>query len=129
MVPDAIHHYGRMILRGDPEKAIDLFKREPLPFIRLTGLAIAYDKLGDRPTAQQYRDELIAEEGDNAAYQYAQIYAQWGETDKALDALELAWRIGDPGFIQIKSDRHMDPLRDQPRFISLMEKWWDPSKR
>jgi len=134
LVPRASRYHGAlancwMMHRGDAEKAIGLFADEPLDFIRLTGLAIAYDKLGDRASAQQYLEQLIAGEGDGAAYQYAQVYAQWGETDKALDALEHAWEIGDPGLILVNTDSHMDPLRDQPRFVSLMEKWWDPSKR
>jgi len=134
LVPGASRYHGAlancwMMHRGDAEKAIGLFADEPLNFIRLTGLAIAYDKLGDRARAKQYLDELITSEGDAAAYQYAQIYAQWGETDKALDALEHAWEIGDPGLILVNADSHMEPLRDEPRFVSLMEKWWDPSKR
>jgi len=134
LVPKASRYHGMLgncwlMQRGEPEKAIPLYTSEPLDFIRLTGLAIAYDKLGDRARAQEYLDQLIASEGDDASYQYAQIYAQWGETDKALDALDHAWEIGDPGVIIMNTDDHMDPLRDQPRFVSLMEKWWDPSKR
>jgi TolB-like protein/Tfp pilus assembly protein PilF len=134
LVPKASRYHGMlancwMLHHGETEKAIGLFTNEPLDFIRLTGLAIAYDKLGDRARAQQYLDQLVASDGDDASYQYAQIYAQWGETEKALDALDRAWEIGDPGTIIVNVDSHMDPLRDQPRFVSLMEKWWDPSKR
>jgi adenylate cyclase len=134
LVPGASRYHAMlancwMMHRGDPEKAIGLFAEEPLGFLRLTGLAIANDKLGDRATAQKYLDDLIAEEGEAAAYQYAQVYAQWGETERALAALENAWEIGDPGIIMLNVDKRLDPLRDQPRFVSLMEKWWDPSKR
>ncbi len=134
LVPGASRYNGGlancwMMRQGETKKAIELFNKEPLAFIRLTGLAIAYDKLGDRARAQQALEELITVEADDASYQYAQIYAQWGETEKALDALEHAWEIGDPGTILLNTDIHMDPIRDQPRFISLLEKWWDPSKR
>ena len=104
-------------------------KKNQLVFIRLTGLAIAYNKLGEQDKAQQTLDELIAKEGEQASYQHAQIYAQWGEPEKALDALERAWEIGDAGFILMNMDQNLDPIRDQPRFISLLEKWQDPSKR
>jgi len=111
------------------EKAIELYEKEPIAFIRLTGLAISYNKLGEQDKAQQYLDELIAVEGDQASYQHAQIYAQWGETEKALDALEHAEEIADAGFILINMDENLDPLRDQPRFEVLLDKWRDPSKR
>jgi len=114
---------------GDLQKAISLFEQEPLNFLRLTGLAIAHDKLGDRARAQQYLDQLQEREGENASYQYAQIYAQWGEPEKALDALEHAWEIGDPGFLLMNMDSTLDPIRGQPRFVALRDKWRDPSKR
>ena len=63
------------------------------------------------------------------AYQYGEIYAQWGETDEALDALEHAWDIGDAGVVLLNMDGFLNPLRDQPRFKVLMEKWQDPAKR
>ena len=134
LVPDASRFRGRLAHcwrrhHAAYEKAIDLYQQEPLGFIRLTGLAISYDKLGQKDKAQQYLDELIASEGVQASYQHAEIYAQWGDQEKALDALELAWDIGDAGIILLKRDTDLDPIRDQPRFISMMEKWEDPSKR
>lgn len=97
--------------------------------MRVTGLAIAYNKLGQQEKAQHYLDELINSNGESASYQYGQIFAQWGETDKALDALEHAWDIHDTGVVLLNMDLFIDPLRDEPRFISLMEKWKDPTKR
>jgi len=122
---------GRCLLiqGGDLQKAISLFEEEPLNFLRLTDLAMAHDKLGDRARARQYLDELQEREGENASYQYAQIYAQWGEPERALDALERAWEIGDPGFLLVNMDPMLDPIRGQPGFIALLEKWRDPSKR
>jgi len=118
-----------LVHHGDYEKAIDLFEREPVAFVKLTGLAIAQNKLGQQDNAQQYLDKLIAAEGERASYQYAQIYAQWGETEKALDALEHAWEIRDTGFVLINMDSYLNPLRDHPRFIALLEIWKDPSRR
>ncbi|HEY5776267.1 MAG TPA: hypothetical protein VIS57_09290 [Xanthomonadales bacterium] len=134
LVPEASRFYGRlgncwMLKEGDIERAIGLLEKEPLNHVRLSGLAVAYNKLGDQEKAQQYLDELVVTEGELATYQYAQVYAQWGQAEKALDALEHAWDIGDPGFVLIVLDRHMDPIRNEPGFISLLEKWRDPSKR
>ena len=112
---------------GELQKAIEAFNAEPLRFIRLTGLADGYNKLGQQDLAQQTLDELIETEGVNASYQIAQVYAQWGEKDKALDALEQAWSIGDAGFVLMFADDRMNPLRDEPRYKALLEKWREPS--
>jgi hypothetical protein len=42
--------------------------------------------------------------GDAAAFQYASIYAQWGDVPKALEWLDTAMRLRDPGLIQLKPD-------------------------
>ncbi len=110
-------------------KAIEWYEKEPLEFLRDTGLAIAYNKLGQQDRAQQSLDNLIELNGEDASYQYGQIYAQWGQPEKALDHLQHAWEIRDPGFILLKMDRFLDPIRDEPAFIPLMEFWQDPAKR
>ena len=38
-----------------------------------------------------------AADGDAFAYQYATIYAQWGDRAKALEWLDTAVRLRDPG--------------------------------
>ena len=58
--------------------------------------------------------------GDSAAYQYAAIYAQWGQSAKALEWLETALKLRDPGLISLKTDPLMDPLREEPRFQKVM---------
>lgn len=54
--------------------------------------------------------------GDADAYQYAEIYAQWGDQRKALEWLETAMRLRDPGLQELKADPLLDPLRKEPRF-------------
>ena len=58
--------------------------------------------------------------GHSAAYQYAAIYAQWGQSAKALEWLETALKLRDPGLIRLKTDPLMDPLREEPRFQKVM---------
>jgi hypothetical protein len=53
------------------------------------------------------------------AYQYATIYAQWGQRAKALEYLETAMRLRDPGLQLLKTDPLLDPLRQEPRFKAL----------
>ncbi len=58
-------------------------------------------------------------QGDTAAYQYAATYAQWGDTPKALEWLETAMRLRDPGLSLLKADPLMDPLRKEPRYQAV----------
>jgi hypothetical protein len=50
----------------------------------------------------------------------AAIYAQWGNRAKALEWLETALRLRDPGLALLKTDPLMDPLRKEPRFEAIM---------
>jgi hypothetical protein len=47
--------------------------------------------------------------------QYAAIYAQWGDRASALEWLETAMRVRDPGLENLKVDPLMDPLRNEAR--------------
>jgi hypothetical protein len=57
--------------------------------------------------------------GDAGAYQYALIYAQWGNRPKALEWLEKAMRSRDGGLATLKCDPLADPLRNEPRFQAI----------
>jgi TolB-like protein/tetratricopeptide (TPR) repeat protein len=82
-------------------------------------LAVIYDKLGRHADAEAELTKLKAALGDAAAYQYATIYAQWGNRAKALEWLETAWRLRDPGLENLKTDPLLDPLRQEPRFQAI----------
>jgi len=82
-------------------------------------LAVIYDKLGRHADAEAVVSKLKAANGDTAAYQYATIYAQWGNRAKALEWLETALRLRDPGLVLLKTDMLLDPLRKEPRFKAI----------
>jgi hypothetical protein len=63
--------------------------------------------------------KLRASMGDAAAYEYAEIYAQWGNTPEALKWLDAALRLGDLGLIDLKVEPFLDPLRKEPRFQAI----------
>ena len=83
-------------------------------------LAVIYDKLGRRADAEAELSKLKASMGDVMAYQYASVYAQRGDNPKALEWLETALRLRDPGLENLKTDPLMDPLRKEARFQALM---------
>jgi TolB-like protein/Flp pilus assembly protein TadD len=81
-------------------------------------LSVIYDKLGRHADAEAELSKLKAN-GDAAAYQYATIYAQRGNRAKALEWLETALRLRDPGLENLKTDPLMDPLRKEQRFQAI----------
>jgi len=85
-------------------------------------LAMTYDKLGRHADAEAALAKLKSSYGDAEAYQYATIYAQWGNTAKALEWLETAMRLRDPGLSWVKTDKLLDPLRQDPRFQAVERK-------
>ena len=85
-------------------------------------LAIALMQLNRPNDAHSVFDRIFKENGDAAAYQYAEIYAQWGEKDKALTWLEKAYEVKDGGLLQIKVDFMLEPIRNEPRFQTVLRK-------
>jgi len=105
---------------GDPEAALSAFKLEPQDSVRLAGLAVTHRQLGDNAAAQSAMDQLIAELGDAAIFQQAQVLAQWGETDKALSALDKAYAVRDGGITSVYSDPLLAPLQGEARYKDLL---------
>jgi tetratricopeptide (TPR) repeat protein len=83
-------------------------------------LAMVYDKLGRHADAKAVLAKLTAAFVDAPAYQYAEIYGQWGNRAKALEWLEKALQVRDPGLAMLKVDPFLDPLRKEPRFQAIM---------
>jgi tetratricopeptide (TPR) repeat protein len=111
------HHIGT---EGDFERARASCETKPDFWLSQQCLAVIYDKLGRHSDAEAELAKLKAALGDAAAYQYAEIYAQFGNRAKALGWLETALRLRDPGLENLKTDPLMDPLRQEPRFQAVM---------
>jgi TolB-like protein/Flp pilus assembly protein TadD len=82
-------------------------------------LAMVYEKLGRHADAEAELARFKAAAGDTGAYQYAVTYAQWGDHQRALEWLDTAMRLRDPGLIFLKTDAALDPLRQVPRFQAI----------
>jgi TolB-like protein/lipoprotein NlpI len=106
---------------GDLQDARVSCEAKPDSWLSQWCLTVTYNKLGRSADAQAQLKKLQATSGDvRAAYQYATIYAQWGDSAKALGWLDTAMRVHDPGLLQLKIDPLMDPLRKEPRFQAVM---------
>ena len=97
-------------------------KAAPDDVYRLTGEAIAFDRQGNRQASDRAVARTQQVFGDSASYQYAEIYAQRGDKERALAELDHAWAIRDPGLTNLKIDVFLDPLRSEPRFAALQKR-------
>ncbi len=93
---------------------------EKMQWVSFTCLAIVYERLGQHPEAEAALAELIHKYGDAASYQQAEVYAAWGDPDRALEALGRARRTGDPGLQGIRVDPLFERIADDPGFKALI---------
>jgi TolB-like protein len=104
---------------GDLERARASCEMKPDHWVSQQCLAVIYYKLGRHADAEAELTKMKAANGDASAYQYATIYAQWGNRAKALESLDTALRLRDPGLEQLKNDPLLDSLRKEPRFQAI----------
>jgi len=98
------------------------FAKESSSVRRLPGQAIIAHRRGDQAEAEAALAALVADYGDKSNYQYAQIYAQWGDPARALAALQKAWELRDGGIMLMYADPLLDPLRDAQGFRDLVKR-------
>jgi TolB-like protein/tetratricopeptide (TPR) repeat protein len=106
-------------LAGNLSEAQTSCQVRPDYFYSLVCKAIIYQKLGRRGDASAAMTRAVERAGDAAWYQYAEIYAQWNDRQAALESLEKAMRLHDPGLNNLRTDPLMDPLRKEPRFQAI----------
>jgi len=104
---------------GDFRSARSSCETKPDHWSSLWCLALTYAKLGRHVDAEAELKKMQTAFGDASAYQIATIYAQWGNTAKALEWLVRSVRLPDPGVVYVKTDPLLDPLRKEPRFQAI----------
>ncbi|HEY6618027.1 MAG TPA: TIR domain-containing protein [Steroidobacteraceae bacterium] len=112
---------------GDLQSARASCETKPDYWLSQQCLAVIYDKLRRHADAEAELSKIKSAQGDTAAYQYATIYAQWGNRAQALEWLETALRLRDPGLVSLKTDPLLDPLRKEPRFQAIERELKFPS--
>ena len=108
---------GRIYLaQSKPEEALAEMQKEPEPI-----LARGWDwRLPIMPPERRRKQMLrwrryIEKYQNDSAFQIAEIYAYRGETDKAFEWLERAYKQRDGGLSQIKGDPLLRSLERDPR--------------
>jgi TolB-like protein/Tfp pilus assembly protein PilF len=105
---------------GKLKEAREAYERESSSVFALTGIAIAERAMGNESAARAAFDKLIAERGDSALYQQAQVLAKWGDAPAAVAALEKARKVRDPGVLLARTDPMLDGLRQTPQLSRLL---------
>jgi TolB-like protein/Flp pilus assembly protein TadD len=115
---------------GEVEAAWEDIQQEPLDWMRWAASSVILHRLGRVDEAQENLANLSDEENPEcAAIQRADTHAQWGDTEMAFKNLDLAVGYGDPGLAQLLVDPFLDPIRDDPRFATMLEKFGFDAKR
>jgi tetratricopeptide (TPR) repeat protein len=78
---------------GNFERARTSCEAKPESWGNLWCLSVTYDKLGRHADADSILAKYRASRGDADTYQYATIYAQWGNIPKALEWLDKALQL------------------------------------
>jgi tetratricopeptide (TPR) repeat protein len=89
---------------------------------RLVAEAAIAARLKRRDDALLALERLRREYGETVAYQEAEIHAQLGDREKAIEALDVAWSTRDSGLTAIRVDPFLDPIRNDPRLAAIAKR-------
>ena len=76
--------------------------------------------------ADQAIGQMIEKHGNTMAYQVAEVYAFRGDTDRALEWLELAHAQRDGGLAYMRGDPLFKNVERDPRFVAFVKKMGFP---
>ena len=81
--------------------------------------------LGRNDEAIQWMDSIIAADPDNNGpyYDRACLLSRMGKVEDAISALRVAFEKGYRSFAHIENDDDMDPIRNEAKFIALIEEF------
>ena len=111
-----------LVAQGRAQQALVELQKEPAPFWRLTGEALAYRALGRTQDADATQKKLINDHQKYMAYQIAEIYADRGDADRAFQWLNRAYEQRDAGMRNLKIDPLLQRIRNDPRYTELLKK-------
>jgi TolB-like protein/Flp pilus assembly protein TadD len=111
-----------LLVRGQPELALQEMQRETDQAARANCLPFAYWALGRYPEANSAVKALIDQYAEVDSYGIAQLFAFEGKTDSAFKWLERSYRQRDLGLTMIKVDYLLRGVRGDPRYGPLLAK-------
>jgi adenylate cyclase len=108
------------VLQGKFEEGATIAQKDTADWARL--LTVSCARWGQKrfPEADAALAELIAGNGEVAAYQIAEVYAYRNDRDKAFEWLERARRQRDAGIAGLRPDVLLRSLHDDPRWDAFL---------
>lgn len=112
-----------LVLLGQPAQAKTEYEAlgADNPF-RRARLALLVARTGDRAGAERSMAQLRQQMGATFSYQYGEIYAQLGDSDRAFAEFDNAIEARDSGLVYLKVDPFLDPIRPDPRYAALVKR-------
>ena len=109
---------------GDAIPSLKKAKALESPAFVTAWLAYAYGASGDRPRAMGEIEDLKKRStgGEVLPFNLAIVHLGLGDLKLAIDYLERAYAADSQWMGWLKKDRMFDPLRSDPRFVSLLKK-------
>jgi TolB-like protein/Flp pilus assembly protein TadD len=117
--------------KGDLKGALAAYEKvmQLTPQARLAPLACVYVRLGRKEEARKILDDLtnLSRQQYAPAYTLAVVHLALGDKEEALRLLEKAYDergiLLQGNFGSLKTDKRLDPLRGDPRFQKLLERF------
>lgn len=112
-----------LVLMNRPNEARAEYKLvSPDDLFRMRGEATIAARAGDLKSVERIVSQIRQSFADAATFQYAQIFAQARQSDRAFEALDKGVEVKDPGVTGLRTDPLLDPLRKDPRYAALVKK-------
>jgi tetratricopeptide (TPR) repeat protein len=112
--------------RGDQAAARAEIEQETEPALKLMGLGIVENALGNREASDRALTELITKYPDNT-YEIAQVYAHRGDADAAFQWLDRAFSRHQSEMLWFGISATLRPIRADPRYDALLRKMGLPA--
>ena len=113
---------GILVLRGQPTAALEVLERETDEFWKAAALPIVLHAAGRDAESADALAALTEKFSALGPYQIAEVHAVRGDTDGALDWLDRAYELRDPGLVEIKGDPFLRSIEGEPRYREMLRK-------
>ena len=117
-----------LVMMGRTDEAAAEYAKMPADnWQSIAGRAIIAARKHDSAACDRLIQQLAASWGDSAISQFAEVYAQRGDADRAIAYLQKPVVQRDVGLIFIRADPFLDPVRGDPRFRAIIRSFDFPA--